>query len=135
MILPLSQACASDQAMSRIPFGGSAVLDIAWSLRACIRGAVSRKGVRFLLAQVSSSRPMTTSFRRMGLGDFGGLLNAQGFWPCGQLAGQMEAPIPRRTPFMHLVALVATSLSADRSTTNRCLISLMNGLDWVFADV
>ncbi len=127
MRVPLLQRGGNGRTMSRIPFGGSAVLDIARPLRPEIKGALSKKAVRFLFLPESESYfrlrswLSTRSFRRMGLGDFVIALDPREFDSRQQSACQIEAPFLRRTPLMHLVDINTTSKSANRSKTDLCV--------------
>ena len=132
---PLFQRGDSGRAMSRIPFGGCAVLDIAHPLHLQVKGALQKKAVRFhsdrntLVLRHASDRHREIQFRRLGLGDFVCALRAPGDPSWLQLACQMEAPNSRRTPIMHLVEPISAYQSANKSETVRSLIRRCRSLN------
>ena len=110
--------------MSRIPFGGFAVLDIARPTPPEEEGALSKKAVRFLNPRTdlnltrNDQRNQGRQLCRLGLGDFGSALESRRINPFMKSACQIEAPFPRRTPILHRAAPIAASKSANRSAAD-----------------
>ena len=122
MRLPLLQRCAATQRCQGYPSAATPSLTSLGRCALSSEGQSQKKKNRFffLFSKGCKRWLIARSFRRMGLGDFVRHLDIQDTSSCHQSAGQMEAPILRRTPFKHLVAFIATSLSADRSSTKPC---------------
>jgi len=119
--VPLSQAGDTGRTVSRIPFGGFAVLDTARPVRVPEEGDLPKKtlGVssdKETPASVNSITLVATGIpRRLGLGDFVQALDdSQDSCQC-QSACQMEAPISHRLPIRHLAASTQAFMSAYRS--------------------
>ena len=108
--------------MSRIPFGGYAVLDIARPLRLENEGALHKKAVRFHLSETgldsSPCREQNRQLRRLGSATSSVPWTSGGELPRQQSACQMEAPSLHRTPIMHLALSNPASTSANRSVAD-----------------
>ena len=108
------------QTMSRIPFGGFAVLDIARSMRLKEKGPLSEKSID-LSSTKSHLQILDKYLSSLGLGDFGNTVDASGTSSDQQSVGQLEASSLHRFPIMHRVESRSTQKSANRSTTEPCL--------------
>ena len=114
----------SVRTMSRMPFGGFAVLDIARPLRPKGEGALSKKAVCFLdspadlLLPSSDNQDQGRQLCRLGLGDFGRASDSREIPSRKKFACQIEAPFPRRTPIQHLAAEQVACKSANRSAAD-----------------
>ena len=121
---PLFDPGDSVRTMSRMPFGGSAVLDIARPLRSQTEEALSRKAMCFLEPPADRHLPSNgkqeqgRQLCRLGLGDFEQTSDSREPRSRKKSAFQMEAPFPRRTPIQHLAAHHAACKSANRSATD-----------------
>lgn len=108
------------QTMSRIPFGGFAVLDIARSMRLEEKGPLSEKSID--LSSTKSHLPILDKYSSShGLGDFVDTVDASNTSSGQQSVEQLEAPSLHRYPIMHRVESRSTQQSANRSTTEPCL--------------
>lgn len=119
--VPPHQAGDTGRTVSRMPFGGFAVLDTAHPVRVPKEGELPKKPLGFpsdreQLHSVSSIDLVATGIpHRLGLGDFGSALD-DCQQPCQrQSACQLEAPISRRIPLKHLASPKQASMSANRS--------------------
>ena len=126
MTVPLQHPGDGVRTMSRIPFGGFAVLDIARPPRPARTGALSRKRCLFLLfpGQIPStgrnSLPCDMRLSSRGLDDFDCSFDGPEILSGRQSVRQMEASFPLRLPIMHRVDSGPTHSSANRSTTEPC---------------
>ena len=119
--------------MSRMPFGGFAVLDIARPLRGRDQGSLPKKAdcfLPFISTHNINSRIVTCKklyVSSLGLGDFVAFLGDQESNSCLQPVAQIEAPSQLRIPIMHRVEsgrLSRVRIEARRATvlTPRSLV-------------
>ena len=121
--------------MSRIPFGGCAVLDIDQLTRRENEGVLPKKNCLFFRSEsggLSETLSLMASWKTnpsLGLGDFGCALGSWDLRPKMKSACQMEGPYLCRIPIMHLVFSYKTSQSANKSTTDHPIRSSQNHLE------
>jgi len=119
--VPPRHAGDTGRTVSKIPFGGFAVLDTARPARLPDDGELPKKPLGFPLDQKDPAPAHCITLaatglpRRLGLGDFGCALDDWQLACQRQSACQMEAPISRRIPLRHLASPTQASMSANRS--------------------
>lgn len=137
MSVPLGICGGSVQALSRISFGGLAVLDSAHTLRDQNRGAHSKETLCLLPTNTTTLSNKKRALTRdstessLGLGDFDAAVDARDSQFRQQSVGQMEAPSYRRPPILHRAEsgrLMRVRIEARRSTVSNTTF-LLNTLE------